>query len=310
MTDNEKAPVREPVEDKLVDEVVERLMDRADASGAALLGQGGLLTEVTRAVLERALDAEMSEHLGYEKHDPAGRGSGNSRNGTSPKTVLTDAGNGQALRPPQRARAHGEGTAVPAHPGRPLPRPPAPTPGRGSRGARRPPSARDQGTRLHRQREPPGPVHHPGPCRGRPRQPLPRKAARLLLTDPDHLREDQLVRDQLAMACPEMTALADAVTGFAALLTPKPANAEALTGWITRVRTADLPFLHAYASGLERDRTGVDHALPCPGTTAAPRASTTRSSCSSGRPTAEPDTASCASASCSAQMGLSNERCN
>ncbi len=92
MTDNEKAPVGEPVEDKLVDEVVERLMDRADASGAALLGEGGLLTEVTRAVLERALDVEMTEHLGYEKHDPAGRGSGNSRNGASSKTVLTDAG--------------------------------------------------------------------------------------------------------------------------------------------------------------------------------------------------------------------------
>ncbi|MET8213474.1 transposase, partial [Streptomyces sp. NPDC005373] len=91
MTDNE-TPAVEPVEDKLVDEVVERLMDRADASGAALLGEGGLLSEVTRAVLERALDAEMAEHLGYEKHDPAGRGSGNSRNGTSPKTVLTDVG--------------------------------------------------------------------------------------------------------------------------------------------------------------------------------------------------------------------------
>ncbi|QHC23741.1 IS256 family transposase [Streptomyces sp. GS7] len=91
MNDNE-IPAVEPVEDKLVDEVVQRLMDRVDASGAALLGEGGLLTEVTRAVLERALDAEMTDHLGYEKHDRAGRGSGNSRNGTSPKTVLTDAG--------------------------------------------------------------------------------------------------------------------------------------------------------------------------------------------------------------------------
>ncbi|MBW8706941.1 hypothetical protein MBT84_45655 [Streptomyces sp. MBT84] len=91
MNDNE-IPAVESVEDRLVDEVVERLMDRADASGAALLGEGGLLTEVTRAVLERALDAEMTSHLGYEKHDPAGRGSGNSRNGTSLKTVLTDAG--------------------------------------------------------------------------------------------------------------------------------------------------------------------------------------------------------------------------
>ncbi|OIK02858.1 hypothetical protein BIV25_01250 [Streptomyces sp. MUSC 14] len=63
MSDNE-IPAVEPAEDKLVDEVVQRLLDRADASGAALLGDGGLLTEVTRAVLERALDAEMTDHLG------------------------------------------------------------------------------------------------------------------------------------------------------------------------------------------------------------------------------------------------------
>ncbi|MER7469080.1 hypothetical protein [Streptomyces sp. NPDC097981] len=50
--------------DKMVDKVVERLLDRADASGAALLGEGGLLTEITKAVLERVLEAEMSEHLG------------------------------------------------------------------------------------------------------------------------------------------------------------------------------------------------------------------------------------------------------
>ncbi|MET8957318.1 hypothetical protein ACWEO4_24575 [Streptomyces sp. NPDC004393] len=62
MNDNE-IPAVELVEDKLVDEVVERLLDRAGASGAALLGEGGLLTEVTRAVLERALDAEMTDHL-------------------------------------------------------------------------------------------------------------------------------------------------------------------------------------------------------------------------------------------------------
>ncbi|MFE9313392.1 hypothetical protein ACIQCF_38100 [Streptomyces sp. NPDC088353] len=52
MTEKE-TPAVEPVEDKLVDEAVERLMDRADASGAALLGEGGLLTAITRAVLER-----------------------------------------------------------------------------------------------------------------------------------------------------------------------------------------------------------------------------------------------------------------
>jgi transposase-like protein len=47
---------------------------------------------LTNNVLETALDAEMTEHLGYDKHDPAGRGSGNSRNGTRPKTVLTAIG--------------------------------------------------------------------------------------------------------------------------------------------------------------------------------------------------------------------------
>ncbi|MFE0654532.1 transposase [Streptomyces sp. NPDC059534] len=77
---------------EVVDEVVERLLDKADVSGAALLGEGGLLTEITKAVLERALEAEMSEHLGYERGDLTGHGSGNSRNGTSRETVLTDAG--------------------------------------------------------------------------------------------------------------------------------------------------------------------------------------------------------------------------
>ena len=57
-----------------------------------LLGPDGLLSQVTKAVLERALAEEMTGHLGYEKHDRAGRGSGNSRNGTTGKTVLTDVG--------------------------------------------------------------------------------------------------------------------------------------------------------------------------------------------------------------------------
>ncbi|MFD4133731.1 transposase [Streptomyces goshikiensis] len=65
---------------------------KVNASKAALLGEGGLLTKITRTVLERALEAETSEHLGCERGDPAGHESGNSRNGTSPKTVLTDAG--------------------------------------------------------------------------------------------------------------------------------------------------------------------------------------------------------------------------
>jgi putative transposase len=68
------------------------LMARADAAGVSLVGPGGLLAGLTKTVLESALEAEMTEHLGYEAHDPAGHHSGNSRNGTRPKTVITEIG--------------------------------------------------------------------------------------------------------------------------------------------------------------------------------------------------------------------------
>jgi transposase-like protein len=77
----------------LVDqELADQLLARAQAEGAELLDPDGLLSQVTKAVLERALAEEMTEHLGYEKHDRAGRGSGNSRNGSTGKTLLTDIG--------------------------------------------------------------------------------------------------------------------------------------------------------------------------------------------------------------------------
>src|SRR6478752_10487549 len=57
-----------------------------------LMGETGLLKQLTKALLERALGAELTHHLGYEKGDPAGRGTGNNRNGTYPKTVLTEDG--------------------------------------------------------------------------------------------------------------------------------------------------------------------------------------------------------------------------
>lgn len=57
-----------------------------------LLGPGGLLKQLTGALVERAMETEMTDHLGYEKHDIAGRGSGNSRNGASSKTLRTDRG--------------------------------------------------------------------------------------------------------------------------------------------------------------------------------------------------------------------------
>jgi putative transposase len=83
--------------DPVVNEVDERqlaeqLLAQAKEQGIELVGPNGLLNQLTKNVLETALDAEMTEHLGYDKHDPAGRGSGNSRNGTRSKTVLTEIG--------------------------------------------------------------------------------------------------------------------------------------------------------------------------------------------------------------------------
>jgi putative transposase len=69
-----------------------QLVEKARAEGVDLVGPGGLLTGLTKTVLETALEAEMSEHLGYDKHDPAGRNGGNSRNGTRSKTVFTEVG--------------------------------------------------------------------------------------------------------------------------------------------------------------------------------------------------------------------------
>lgn len=57
-----------------------------------LIGETGLLKQLTKALLERAMGAELTQHLGYEKHDPGGYNSGNSRNGTSAKTVKGEFG--------------------------------------------------------------------------------------------------------------------------------------------------------------------------------------------------------------------------
>jgi transposase-like protein len=67
-------------------------LQRAQEQNIELVGPGGLLNQLTKNVLETALDAEMVEHLGYEKHDPAGHNSGNSRNATRAKTVLREIG--------------------------------------------------------------------------------------------------------------------------------------------------------------------------------------------------------------------------
>ena len=71
---------------------VDALLADAEASGIPIDGPDGLLARMTKAVLERALDVELADHLGYDVGDPAGNGSGNSRNGYGAKTVLTTGG--------------------------------------------------------------------------------------------------------------------------------------------------------------------------------------------------------------------------
>ena len=74
------------------EQLIAMLVDRARGDGLKLTGEGGLLQQLTKRVLESALDGEITDHVGYDKHDPAGRGGGNTRNGSRTKTVLTDVG--------------------------------------------------------------------------------------------------------------------------------------------------------------------------------------------------------------------------
>jgi len=93
---NGTKPVGPVADDGRVDaadeQLARQLAERARAEGLSLTGPGGLLGRLTKVVLESALEGEMDAHLGYRKHDPAGDGSGNSRNGRRAKTVLTDVG--------------------------------------------------------------------------------------------------------------------------------------------------------------------------------------------------------------------------
>ena len=74
---------------QIPEELLEQLLEGYEKP-EDLLGSEGLLATPQKAVMERALEAELTAHLGYDRHDPAGRGSGNSRNGHGSKTVLTD----------------------------------------------------------------------------------------------------------------------------------------------------------------------------------------------------------------------------
>jgi transposase-like protein len=101
-------------DDAAMREWAEELVARARAEGVELTGDGGLLTGLVRQVLQTGLEVELEEHLGYEPYDPAGRGSGNSRNGTSRKTVKTEIGDVELAVPRDRNGTF-EPVTVPKH---------------------------------------------------------------------------------------------------------------------------------------------------------------------------------------------------
>jgi transposase-like protein len=78
--------------DAVDEQLLARLVGRARAGGLQLTGEGGLLGHLTKRLVESALEGEMTDHLGYDKHDVTGRDGGNSRNGHRSKTVLTEVG--------------------------------------------------------------------------------------------------------------------------------------------------------------------------------------------------------------------------
>lgn len=88
--------------DELDEQLVGQLVERARCEGLRLTGEDGLLGQLTKMIIEAAAGGEMDEHLGYAKHDPAGRDGANSRNGTRTKTVLTDIGPVEVAMPRDR----------------------------------------------------------------------------------------------------------------------------------------------------------------------------------------------------------------
>jgi len=91
VTDESKTAGGVPA-DGVGEQLARQLVERARSQGLDLTGPDGLLRRVTKLVLEGALEGELTDHLGYNKHEPAGKDGGNSRNGKRPKTVLTDVG--------------------------------------------------------------------------------------------------------------------------------------------------------------------------------------------------------------------------
>jgi putative transposase len=89
------------VRDRLSDELIDELLAGA-RSEEEIVGPGGLLADLTRRLVERAMAAELTEHMGYERHAEPPGGTGNTRNGTTPKTLQTEHGPVQIRQPRDR----------------------------------------------------------------------------------------------------------------------------------------------------------------------------------------------------------------
>ena len=99
-------------------DVIDRMLDQIDFHGMTaeeLAGENGLLKQLTRRFYSRALDAEMDEHLGYKKHDNTGDNSGNSRNGYTTKTVITEDNDTIEIQVPRDRNSTFEPIIIPKH---------------------------------------------------------------------------------------------------------------------------------------------------------------------------------------------------
>ena len=94
-------PLADRVKELLPNELVDQLMAGA-RTGEELAGQGGLLAQLTKRMVERAMEVELTDHLGYEPHQEPPGGAGNTRNGSTPKRLITDQGEVQINTPRDR----------------------------------------------------------------------------------------------------------------------------------------------------------------------------------------------------------------
>src|SRR3954453_15853288 len=78
--------------DAVDEQLIARLAGKAREGGLQLAGEGGLLAQLTKRLVESALEGEITDHLGYDKHDAEGRDGGNSRNGRRSKTGPAEVG--------------------------------------------------------------------------------------------------------------------------------------------------------------------------------------------------------------------------